>query len=1180
MTGAWQFWIDRGGTFTDIVARAPDGGLVVRKVPSSDSAVTDAVGELLGTAPAPIADLRMGTTVATNALLTRTGEPTALVITRGFRDAVRIGYQNRPDIFALRIVRPEPLHAEVIEADERLGPDGTVLVPLDEDRLRADLEALRDRGIAALAIALMHADRHPAHELRAAAIARELGFAQVSASHAASPLMRLVARAETTLADAYLTPVLKRHVDRLAADLPGTPLLFMRSHGGLTGAAAFSGKDALLSGPAGGVVAMARIAERAGVTHAIGFDMGGTSTDVSHHSGEFERTTDAVIAGVRVRAPMLAVHTIAAGGGSILSFRQGRYRVGPESAGADPGPAAYGHGGPLTVTDANVLLGRIPPARFPLPLDITAVRAAFAALCASIGDGRSPEETAAGFLDVAVNDMAAAIKKISVRQGHDITRHTLVTFGGAGGQHACRVADALGVRSILIHPHAGVLSALGMGLAETTSLRQQAIEGPLEAVPEVLDALAAAALAELPGARVERRVRLRYEGTDTVITVAWTPDADELARDFTDRYRRRFSFLMPGRGLIAEAAEVEASLAPPAIVDTQPTGTRTEPHAFTPMWMDGWRDVPLHLRDELAPGHRVPGPAVIAESGATTVIEPGWTGVVTAIGDLVLTAGGRDRPHRRAQTGADPVLLEIFAGRFTSIAEQMGVRLQATANSVNIKERLDFSCALFDAEGRLIANAPHIPVHLGSMGASVAAVREAHPDMGEGDVFALNDPYRGGTHLPDVTVVSPVFTGGARPDFFVASRGHHAEIGGLTPGSMPAGSRTIHEEGVLITDFLLVRDGEFREDAVRELLTGAPYPSRAPEDNIADLRAQIAANAKGIAELKALVAEVGVEMVRAYMDHVRANAEEAVRDVVTRLGDGTSRYSGSYEYRVDDGSVIAVRVDVDRAARSVHVDFTGTSPAVPGNANAPAAVARAAVLYVFRTLVAAEIPLNDGCLAPIELTIPPGCLLAPEYPAAVVAGNVETSQAITGALYAALGVMAESAGTMNNVTFGGEGFSYYETVASGSGAGDGFPGADVVQAHMTNSRLTDPEVLEWHSHRKGRPVLVESFAIRAGSGGRGRWNGGNGAERRIRFTTSAELSILAGRRVRGPYGMAGGADGSPGDQWIEHPDGTRTPLAGRDRVRVGPGDVFVLLTPGGGGYGDPEAYTVDDQLVE
>ena len=1197
---SWEFWIDRGGTFTDVVAKRPDGTVVTHKLLSADpsrydDAVVAGIRALMGVPagePVPverIAAVKMGTTVATNALLTRTGEPTALVITRGFADAPRIAYQNRPEIFARRIVLPELLHSAVVEADERIGPDGRVIRPLDVPRLSEDLDALRAKGFDAVAIVFAHADRHSSHEVVAAELARGKGFGQVSVSHEVSPLMKLVGRADTTVADAYLSPVLRRHIDHLARELPGVRLMFMRSHGGLTDAAHFGGKDAMLSGPAGGIVAMAATARAAGFERVIGFDMGGTSTDISHHSGHLERVSDTEIGGIRVRAPMLAIHTIAAGGGSVLRFESGRYRVGPDSAGAVPGPAAYGRGGPLTVTDANVLLGRVQPGHFPSvfgesgtePLDVDGVRTAFAELAAKIGDGRTPEQVAEGFLEVAVGNMAAAVKRISVRRGHDVTEYALVTFGGAGGQHACRVADALGMQSVLIHPYAGVLSAYGMGLADTTALRERSVELALtpanqSTVESVLAELAAEVRGELrdegvadDAVAVARRLRLRYEGTDTIVTVDHDTDIGRLEAAFADLYRSRFSFLMPGRGLLVEAAEVEARAPSGEVPVPVAEGTETVAAEQISMFTGEWVSVPLHVRDRLRPGHRIVGPAVIAEANATTVIEPGWSGSLTESGDLLLSRdGGRERAS--VGTEADPVLLEVFNNLFMSVAEQMGVRLQATANSVNIKERLDFSCAVFDAEGNLIANAPHIPVHLGSMGESIKAVIAANPDMRDGDVYVLNNPYRGGTHLPDITVVSPVF-GHSGPLFYVASRGHHAEIGGTTPGSMPADSAHIDEEGVLIDNLLLVRDGHLREKEVLRVLTSARYPSRGPANNVADLRAQIAANAKGIEELRALVDHFGLDVVRAYMEHVRANAEEAVREVISVLRDG------SYEYEMDSGAVIKVAVTVDRSLREAHVDFTGTSAAVAGNFNAPSSVAMAAVLYVFRTLIDAEIPLNAGCLAPITVTIPPGSLLSPTFPSAVVAGNVETSQAVTGALYAALGVMAEGAGTMNNVTFGDERFSYYETVASGSGAGQGFAGTDVVQVHMTNSRLTDPEVLEWHSDGKGCPVFVESFAIRPDSGGPGHWRGGNGAVRRLRFEADATISLLSGRRLRGPYGMAGGEDGSPGRQWIEHPNGTRTELAGCDRARVGPGDVFVLETPGGGGYGALSLSTEDGQ---
>ena len=1225
MDRGWEFWIDRGGTFTDVVARRPDDTLAVRKLLSEDPGrYTDpavaGIRRLLGVeegAPIPaerISVVRLGTTVATNALLERTGEPTVLVITRGFADALRIAYQDRPRIFDRQIVRPEMVYSRVIEATERIGARGEVIIALDEDAVACDLRASYDEGFRSAAVVCMHGYRYPAHEVRIGEIARRAGFAEVSLSHAASPLMKLVSRGDTTLVDAYLSPILARYVDQVASELDGVRLQFMQSSGGLTGAHLFRGKDSILSGPAGGIVGMARTAQAAGFDKVIGFDMGGTSTDVSRYAGEFERQYETQVAGVRMRAPMLSIHTVAAGGGSVLHFDGSRYRVGPDSAGAHPGPAAYRRGGPLTVTDANIMLGRIQPAYFPTvfgesgdqPLDAGIVREQFAALAWRIGEATggpslsrgsggsaarsstppSPEQVAAGFLEIAVANMANAIKKISVQRGYDVTQYVLATFGGAGGQHACAVADALGITRVLIHPLAGVLSAYGMGLADVTAMRETAVEAPLAAglLPEldqVAGRLEADAFAELaqqgigPGrARSARRAHLRYDGTDTALPVPLGGVA-EMTASFEQAYRQHFSFLMPGKTVLVEAVSVElvaASAASAAPAAGQPPGgiPRGQPPgpgqpgsagATVAMYAAGARaDVPLMRRQDLRPGQRVDGPALIVEDFATTVTELGWRAELTGLGDLLLTRVAARPEQHLAGTTVDPVMLEIFNNLFMSVAEQMGVRLRSTAHSVNIKERLDFSCAIFDADGGLIANAPHIPVHLGSMGESIKIVVTRNAGrMQAGDVYVLNDPYHGGTHLPDITVVTPVFDGAGRGVlFYVASRGHHAEVGGITPGSMPAFSTLVEEEGVLIDNWLLVRGGVLREAQTLDLLRSAPYPSRNPEVNLADLRAQVAANEKGVQELRGMIAHFGLDVVRAYMGHVQDNAEEAVRRVITALSDG------EYAYPLDSGAVIQVAVRVDREARTAQVDFAGTSAQLPGNFNAPSSVAMAAVLYVFRTLVADDIPLNSGCLKPVRVIIPPGCMLAPQYPAAVAAGNVETSQAITGALYAALGVMAEGSGTMNNVTIGNERYQYYETVASGSGAGRGFAGTDVVQTHMTNSRLTDPEILEWRY-----PVRLERYAIRHGSGGAGRWPGGDGGRREIRFLEPMTVTTLSSHRRVPPYGMAGGKPGALGRHWVQHADGSVTPMRGCDSVAVAAGDVFVIETPGGGGYGSP-----------
>ncbi|MFJ9724570.1 hydantoinase B/oxoprolinase family protein [Streptomyces sp. NPDC101209] len=1188
MTG-WQFWVDRGGTFTDIVARRPDGRLLTHKLLSenparySDAAVAG-VRELLDGSRETVEAVRMGTTVATNALLERKGERTLLVVTRGFRDALRIAYQNRPHIFARRIELPELLHERVVEVDERIAADGTVLRAPDLDALSAPLQEAYDDGIRAVAVVCMHSHLHPAHEQAVGQLAARIGFPQISLSSEVSPLMKLVPRGDTAVVDAYLSPVLRRYVRHVADELAGVRLMFMQSNGGLAEAGQFRGKDAILSGPAGGIVGMARMSRLAGFDRVIGFDMGGTSTDVSHFAGEYERVFTTQIAGVRLRAPMLDIHTVAAGGGSVLHFDGSRYRVGPDSAGADPGPACYRGGGPLAVTDANVMLGRIQPSHFPKvfgpdgdqPLDDQLVRDRFAALAREIrertGDDRTPEQVAEGYLQIAVANIANAVKRISVQKGHDVTRYALTTFGGAGGQHACMVADSLGIRTVLVPPMAGVLSALGIGLADTTAMREQSVEAPLEAgaMPAVLktaDDLEGAARAELLAEdvpkdriRVVRRAQLRYDGTDTTLTVELTEPAT-MRHAFEERHRATYSFTLD-RPIVVEALSVEATgiTEPPDLSALAPYEGRTAAPDTVRLHTGGtWRDVPLHRREDLPPGEAVTGPAIITEASATTVVDDGWQAVARDDGHLVMERAAVTQSSDLG-TKADPVLLEVFNNLFMSIAEQMGARLESTAQSVNIKERLDFSCALFDPDGNLVANAPHIPVHLGSMGTSVKEViRRRGPAMRPGDTYAVNDPYHGGTHLPDVTVITPVFdTEGDRILFYVASRGHHAEIGGIAPGSMPADSRTIEEEGVLFDNWLLADAGRFREEETRRLLTEAPYPSRNPTTNLADLRAQIAANRKGVDEVARMIEDFGLDVVQAYMRHVQDNAEEAVRRVIDALDDG------AYAYETDSGAVIRVRVRVDREKRSATVDFTGTSAQLAGNFNAPFAVVNAAVLYVFRTLVADDIPLNDGCLRPLDIIVPPASMLAPQPPAAVVAGNVETSQAITGALYAALGVQAEGSGTMNNVTFGNERHQYYETVASGSGAGDGFPGAPVVQTHMTNSRLTDPEVLEWRL-----PVRLEEFAVRHGSGGAGRWRGGDGAVRRIRFEEPMTVSTLSQHRRVRPYGMAGGEPGALGANRVERADGTVTALAGSDSADVVPGDVLVIETPGGGGYGPP-----------
>ncbi|AJP59100.1 5-oxoprolinase [Pandoraea vervacti] len=1204
----WQFWIDRGGTFTDIVARRPDGSLVTHKLLSENpeqyrDAAVAGIRHLLGLAagepitPDRVDMVKMGTTVATNALLERKGEPLALVTTQGFRDALRIAYQNRPRLFDLDIALPEALYAEVVEVDERMGAHGEVVRELDIDAARAALEAVYARGIRALAIVLMHGYRYQQHEKALAGIAEDIGFTQISVSHQVSPLMKLVSRGDTTVVDAYLSPILRRYVEQVASEMPGVNLQFMQSSGGLTRADNFQGKDAILSGPAGGIVGMVRASSAAGFERVIGFDMGGTSTDVSHYNGEFERVFETQVAGVRMRAPMMSIHTVAAGGGSVLSFDGTRLRVGPDSAGANPGPAAYRRGGPLAVTDCNVMLGKIQPAHFPKvfgpnanePLDRDVVVAKFTALAAEIekatGRRQTPEALAEGFLEIAIGAMANAIKKISVQRGHDVSRYVLTTFGGAGGQHACGVADALGMTQVFAHPLAGVLSAYGMGLADQTAMRERMIEAPLSndglvALEDTLGALADEAVNALlsqgvPPSRIEtvRRVHVRYAGTDSAIAVPFGT-VEQMRAAFEAAYRQRYSFLMDGAALIVEVASVEAVGLSDAPVDIAPLALRTSgvPQAVdrVKLYAAGvWHDASLFERDTLLAGDAIDGPAIVAEKSGTTVIEPGWQAKMTAQGNLVLTRVAPRQTQRGLGTQADPVRLEIFNNLFMSIAEQMGLRLQNTAYSVNIKERLDFSCALFDRDGNLIANAPHMPVHLGSMGESIKTVIERNRGkMRDGDVFMLNDPYHGGTHLPDVTVITPVFVAGESdadrsntstmeaPLFYVGSRGHHADIGGITPGSMPPDSTHVEEEGVLIDNWQLVAAGELRDCETRELLGGARYPARNIDQNMADLRAQVAANQKGVDELRRMVGAFGRDVVLAYMGHVQDNAESAVRRVIGALADG------HYRYPLDNGAAIEVKIRVDKATRSATIDFTGTSAQLPNNFNAPRAVCMAAVLYVFRTLVDDDIPLNAGCLKPLTVIVPEGSMLNPVFPAAVVSGNVETSSAITNALYGALGCVASSQGTMNNFTFGNETYQYYETISGGSGAGHGFHGADAVQTHMTNSRLTDPEVLEWRY-----PVRLESHRIRAGSGGEGRWQGGNGAVRRIRFLTPMTASILSNNRVYAPFGAQGGGAGALGVNYVERVDGSREALAHIGRTQMQPGDIFVVETPGGGGFG-------------
>ena len=1190
---AWEFWIDRGGTFTDVVGRAPDGRLVTAKLLSENperypDAAVQGIRDCLGlTAGGPIPDgaiaaVKMGTTVATNALLERKGERVALLITEGFGDLLRIGTQARPALFDLDVRRPHLLYERVFEIPGRLDAEGMEVRPLHEAAVVSALAEARASGVAAVAVALMHAHVNPAHEARVGALAREAGFTQVSLSHQVSRLAKLVPRGDTTVVDAYLSPILRRYVAQVegALDMGRATgrLLFMQSNGGLTEAGRFQGKDAILSGPAGGIVGMVRTGEAAGFDRLIGFDMGGTSTDVSHYAGVYERSFETEVAGVRMRAPMMDIHTVAAGGGSICSFREGRFQVGPESAGANPGPASYRRGGPLTITDCNVMLGRLSPAHFPAvfgpggdqPLDAGVVREKFAALASDVAavTGRldRPEAIAEGFLRIAIDNMANAIKKISVQRGHDVTGYALQCFGGAGGQHACGVADALGMKTVFIHPQAGVLSAFGMGLAHLRSLREAQFDAPLSAVADArarIEALAAEAAGELTAQgiaepRVTRTAHLRYEGQHQSLPVPFGNIA-AMARDFAAAHQARFGFTSPERSVLFEMLAVEAEGGGAGLPDLAPGSGAGQPVEPLTVWAGGrWQDVPLYRRDGCGTATRINGPAVITEATATTVIEPGWEATVDGQANLILARVEAVARPPAAGTEADPVLLEVFNNLFMSVADQMGATLANTAWSVNIKERLDFSCAIFDATGDLVANAPHVPVHLGSMSHAVKTVIAAVGETArEGDAWMLNAPWNGGTHLPDVTVITPVFVGG-RAAFWLGSRGHHADIGGRTPGSAPPDSTTIEEEGVVIDLFPLVVRGMLREAETRALLASGRWPCRSPDQNIADLKAQIAANETGRRELLRVVVQHGAEVVAAYMGHVQKNAEECVRAVIDRLVDG------AFLYPMDIGTEIRVAVTVDHAARSAKIDFTGTSPQHRGNYNAPQAVTRAVVLYVFRTLVGKSIPLNEGCLKPLTIIVPEGTLLNPVAPAAVIAGNTEVSQSACNALYGALGVVAAAQGTMNNFIWGNDRFQNYETIAGGTGAGPGFQGCDAVQSHMTNTRMTDPEVLE-----KRFPVRLEEFSIRRGSGGQGRWKGGNGAVRKLRFLAPVTVTTLCGSRRVAPFGGDGGGPGSVGENRVHWPDGREERLEGNDERDLPEGAVFEMRTPGGGGWGRP-----------
>jgi 5-oxoprolinase (ATP-hydrolysing) len=1238
-SGAWEFWIDRGGTFTDVIGRRPDGRLVTHKLLSENpeayrDAAVHGIRHLLGLEigePIPserIAAVKMGTTVATNALLERKGDRTLLLITKGFRDALRIGYQARPKIFAKHIIKPDMLYERVVEVDERVLAGGIVERALDLDAVRTELARAKADGINAVAVVLMHAYRYSDHEQKIAALARELGFDQVSASHEVSPLIKLVGRGDTTVVDSYLSPILRRYVTQVASDLNssslvgegregggaanahtpkqsrstttpspspqggggrGARLMFMMSSGGLTAADLFRGKDAILSGPAGGVVGMAETGRSAGFKNLIGFDMGGTSTDVSHYAGEYERAFETEVAGVRMRAPMMLIHTVAAGGGSILHYDGARFRVGPDSAGANPGPKCYRRGGPLAVTDANVMVGKLISDFFPRifgpqqdqALDANAVRTAFAAMAKDIRDGKTGEEVADGFIKIAVENMANAIKKISVQRGYDVTRYALNCFGGAGGQHACLVADALGMTSVLLHPLSSLLSAYGMGLADIRSVRQQAIEEPFgDKSRKTLDSvgrrLGKEAVAEVRGQGIAAnkitlhvRAHIRYAGTDTPLIVDAGKNGElaslaSMKAAFERAHKAQFSFIDRSKELVIEAVSVEAVGGGAKFNEKArkvARGKLPKPARRTRFFSGGkWHRALVFTRDTLSPGHKIKGPAIVVEPHQTVVVEHGWQAELTAKDHLVLRRVQKLARARAIGTHADPVMLEVFNNLFMSIAEQMGVALQNTAYSVNIKERLDFSCAVFDPNGSLVANAPHMPVHLGSMDRAVETIiRENKGKIKPGDSYLINAPYNGGTHIPDLTVCTPVFDSARKKIlFWVASRGHHADIGGIAPGSMSPAATTIDEEGIYIDNFKLVDRGKFRERELYELLTKAKYPARNPLQNVNDLKAQIAACEKGAQEMRKMVAHFSLKVVHAYMKHVQDNADESVRRVIGSLHDS------SFTYEADQGYVVSVKITVDKKKREATVDFTGTSPQQSSNFNAPEPVTRAAVLYVFRVMVDDDIPMNAGCLRPIHIVIPDKSMLSPRYPAAVVAGNVEVSQMVTDTLFGALGAMAAAQGTMNNVNFGNDKYQYYETICSGSPAGPGFPGTDAVHTHMTNTRLTDPEVLEFRY-----PVVLEDFHIRKGSGGKGKWSAGDGIRRVMRFLEKMEYTILSGHRRIPPFGMAGGADGQIGENWVRRNDGSMDRLKGAAATMVGAGEAIIVQTPTAGGYGKP-----------
>ena len=1195
----WQFWIDRGGTFTDIVAKKPDGKIIIDKLLSENSdAYKDAavagirrILDLKNEDKIPtdiISSVKMGTTVATNALLERKGDRTLLLITKGFGDLLRIGYQNRPLLFDLNIKLPELLYERVVEVSERLNEKGEVVTELNEEEVRNSLIKAKSDGINSVAIAFMHSYINPDHENKIEQIAKEENFNQISVSHKVSPLIKLVGRGDTTVVDAYLSPILRRYVNQVSEELQdtkSTQLMFMQSNGGLTDANLFQGKDALLSGPAGGVVSMTQTGKQAGFNKLIGFDMGGTSTDVCHFAGEFERSFETELAGVRIRAPMMQINTVAAGGGSILSYKDGRFQVGPESAGAIPGPASYGRGGPLTVTDCNVLLGKLNPDFFPKvfgktgdqPLNFEIVKKKFLDLSDIISKEKNEPmmdifKMAEGFLKIAVENMANAIKKISIQKGYDVTNYMLNCFGGAGGQHACNVADSLGISNVMIHPYAGVLSAYGMGLAEIRSIREGHFE---KNITNILDAdnlieiLSSQAKKDLNDQDISdasiillKNAFLHYKGSHQNLEIKFdTPE--NMRKSFEQEHKKRFGFFVEDREIFIEMLTVEAvgkKTENYDFLNPNTSTTKANPIAFKKMYVNGSEiNTPIYKRDELIIGQNISGPAIIVEATGTNIIDDGWSGTLDKHYNLILSRVEEKKLQKGIGTSVDVVMLEVFNNLFMNIAEQMGATLANTAYSVNIKERLDFSCALFNNEGSLVANAPHVPVHLGSMSEAIKTVVRLNKDnIYPDDVFVLNAPFNGGTHLPDVTVITPVFDkNGKEIIFFVASRGHHADIGGKTPGSGPPDSKHIEEEGVLIDNFKLFDKGIFREQEMRKILSSGKYPCRNIEHNMADLAAQVAANKTGIHEINSMIDQFGIETVHAYMNHVQDNAEESIRNAIVNLK------QGEYEYELDNGEFIRVNVKIDKKNREAIIDFTGTAPKNPFNYNAPMAVCYAVILYVFRTLVGNNIPLNEGCFKPIKIIIPNNSMINAKYPSAVIAGNTEVSQLTCNALFGALGVIAGSQATMNNFIWGNDTIQNYETICGGTGAGPNFHGTSAIQTHMTNTRSTDPEVLETRF-----PVRLEEFSIRKNSGGKGKFNGGDGVTRKLRFLEPMTVTTLCSHRKVKPFGLNGGSPGDCGKEWLERTDGSILNLNGNDSCEVEPNDLFVMETPGGGGFGE------------